>query len=65
MNAILKPCPFCGSSAAFDFDVPEISCNGCGITIRTDYVGNDDRGAAVIRAWNTRPENKTQKREGV
>ncbi|MEI7250835.1 Lar family restriction alleviation protein [Pectobacterium versatile] len=60
MHENLNPCPFCGGSAVFDFDMHEISCNGCGITIKTDYVGSDDRGVAVIRAWNSRHKNQSQ-----
>lgn len=58
MNDSLKPCPFCGLPAKYEYgeDWHEINCL-CGYSFQhaDRTYPNETEGDAMIRSWNTRP----------
>ena len=62
----LKPCPFCGESNSYTFEMPQTtkwgvvmcSCGACGPDVRTDYDFSENATwhKAAILNWNARIE---------
>lgn len=55
----LKPCPFCGGKADFDYDDSGynwVFCTKCGVTTDTDMHYEFDARLRLAKAWNTRAD---------
>ncbi|MBP6517893.1 Lar family restriction alleviation protein [Shewanella sp.] len=55
----LKPCPFCGGKADFDYDDSGynwVFCTKCGVTTDTDMHDEFDARLRLAKAWNTRAD---------
>ncbi len=64
----LKPCPFCGGEAAFDFDdsgYEWIYCRKCGINTDTEISTDCCAKEKLSKAWNNRPHDNKIKAEAV